>query len=649
MSATVSLIDPTTLNPSSQGNSRLARPPVFITRTDQQTSADLLEALLSDAKAYRLQMLALSKSAANFGYALEKIAHSKAAIRDSSNISSSLQAAAGLHYLISNHHQVLGDTVYKQFMIPLLQQLDTYKANMESSEAQYERSMKEMSQKIKETEAASMENGRKRQRDLLQFRQFLSTLAMQVDELEHMKLGYYFSNLEAEQAQLQMILQKTSTVVRAQVELYERLASKGLNDALLAPMTTQGPDPYCSNPTKTELPSIFSATVAIPTPKAGGAGTNTSPYGTSMPDLHSTTSRKLHHITSRDRLLFGDTSSIASRDSMVRLASAASAMANSSKMVSTSAPPYDQVVGEPDNSQNESEASLEREPRDPEEAASVPQPFNSSHSAGEHQEPSSTNMAPNEIHLSSNSSERGSLARASLLGSRPESRSNLELASHPTETSIHIPQDSELLRNSDFTYSCEPSDELEHQSHHGRLDLSRHEAYAFGGFDDVDGGLHRPISSSSLHLRHSRAASHQLHGLGHRSSDGQLSNSAASHSGASSTHSASSDHILHHRSASRASTDADTAIIGTSLDDPFYTSMVKQTDLRAAFDGGMPAFYADEVEDLQVQPSSQSRRQSLGSGSVQGSRPQSRCEQDQELKTLQGSKRASMESLSVVA
>lgn len=57
-----------------------------------------------------------------------------------------------------------GDTIYKQFLIPLLQQLDTYKVNMEASEAQYERSMKEMSQKIKETEAASMENGRKRQR-----------------------------------------------------------------------------------------------------------------------------------------------------------------------------------------------------------------------------------------------------------------------------------------------------------------------------------------------------------------------------------------------------------------------------------------------------------------------------------------------------
>jgi len=82
---------------------------------------------------------------------------------------SSLQAAAGLHYLMSNHHQILSDTLYKQFEIPLLQHLDTHKANIEASEAQYERSMREMSQKIKETEATSLQNGRKRQRGKLCF------------------------------------------------------------------------------------------------------------------------------------------------------------------------------------------------------------------------------------------------------------------------------------------------------------------------------------------------------------------------------------------------------------------------------------------------------------------------------------------------
>ena len=47
---------------------------------------------------------------------------------------------------MSNHHQILSDTLYKQFEIPLLQHLDTHKANIEASEAQYERSMRDMSQ-----------------------------------------------------------------------------------------------------------------------------------------------------------------------------------------------------------------------------------------------------------------------------------------------------------------------------------------------------------------------------------------------------------------------------------------------------------------------------------------------------------------------
>ncbi|KAF9926292.1 hypothetical protein FBU30_004100 [Linnemannia zychae] len=172
MLSTVSLIDPTTLNPSFSGpdTSRMGRPAVIITRADQQTAVDQLQLLLTNAKAYRLQMLALSKAAASFGYALEKIAHSKASVRDPSNVCSSLQAAAGLHYLMSNHHQILAshsvasDTLYKQFEIPLLQHLDSHKANIEASEAQYERSMRDMSQKIKETEATSLQNGRKRQR-----------------------------------------------------------------------------------------------------------------------------------------------------------------------------------------------------------------------------------------------------------------------------------------------------------------------------------------------------------------------------------------------------------------------------------------------------------------------------------------------------
>lgn len=86
MLSTVSLIDPTTLNPSFSESSRIGRPAVIVTRGDQQTAVDQFQQLLSNAKAYRLQMLALSKAAANFGYSLEKIAHSKTAIMDPSNV-----------------------------------------------------------------------------------------------------------------------------------------------------------------------------------------------------------------------------------------------------------------------------------------------------------------------------------------------------------------------------------------------------------------------------------------------------------------------------------------------------------------------------------------------------------------------------------
>ncbi|KAK3822863.1 MAG: hypothetical protein J3Q66DRAFT_330299 [Benniella sp.] len=629
MSATVSLIDPTTLNPSFSGpeNSRLLRPPVFITRTDQQTSVDQLELLLSEAKAYRLQMLALSKAAANFGYALEKVAHSKAAVRDPSNVSASLQAAAGLHYLISNHHQVLGDIVYKQFVIPLLQQLDTYKVNMEASEAQYERSMREMSQKIKETEAASMENGRKRQRDLYQFRQFLSTLAMQVDELEHMKLGYYFSNLEAEQAHLQLILQKTSTIVRAEVDIYERIANKGQDDPLLEPMTTQGPDPYCTHPTTAELPTIISILPSVPIIPTSGTETSTLLHDVMTTDLHFSTSRKLTNITSRDRLLFGDTSSMASKESIVTTTIVSGSKIDSARRSSDENIPLRdstiRIAGQPGNIQDRTvagpdESSPLQEAREPEDAANVQQPSRSLHSATEHQKSFGISTSSgNAVSNTSLSDERESPAR-SLHESRSGSLTNLAFASAlespSVRSTIYIPRDSELLNNKEFSFSYEPSELLEQQTHHTQLDFGRHDAQPFESFEEDGGfgasftGLYRSASSSHLQQQHIRDDSHHLQGLQHHASDEQLSHSAHS----------------------RSDRDITTAFMDTSLEEPFNSSVAKHTDLRGSFSDGMPAFYADEADDPQARELAQTRQHSPGFRSSQGSRSHSRCE-DQDL------------------
>ncbi|KAG0014055.1 hypothetical protein BGZ82_001914 [Podila clonocystis] len=536
MLSTVSLIDPTTLNPSFSESSRIGRPAVIVTRGDQQTAVDQFQQLLTNAKAYRLQMLALSKAAANFGYSLEKIAHSKTAVMDPSNVGSSLQAAAGLHYLMSNHHQILSDTVYKQFEIPLLQHLDTHKANIEASEAQYERSMREMSQKIKETEAASLQNGRKRQRAL-------TTLTMQVDELERIKLGYYFTNLESEQANLQLILQKTSTIVRAEVDIYERIANKGLNDLILEPMTTQGPDPYCTYPTTDEFSSIFSIlppTPIIPTSGPGAAAANTtSPQPDGMSNFYGyheanpfSTART--QATAANRHLFGEASSVESKDSMMNKATiltttaAAAVVATAAKDKSVSnqsnsssdathnntiehglslnmATSPEQAVqglsiqdaaaskeGEKsttgkgmdyfNNMDQSHEPSTDAESSPP---SSETQGVNLRNGQQHHRNHSSKHIDDSPGPASSPSEPSSSVPSYSLHRSRSGSRSHLMLASTPdsppVRTGIHIGQDSELLNNRDFSFSYEPTELLGHRSH-----VHHSHSRDFHGFDEME-------------------------------------------------------------------------------------------------------------------------------------------------------------------
>ncbi|KAF9288116.1 hypothetical protein BGZ68_000804 [Mortierella alpina] len=176
---------------------------------------------------------------------------------------------------------------------------------------------------------------------------------MQVDELERIKLGYYFGTLESEQSNLQLILQKTSTVVRAEVDIYERIAQKGLNDLILEPMTTQGPDPYCTYPTTDEFSSIFSIlppTPIIPTSgsAAGATGTSTPQPEAIMSNFYGyheanpfSTARNQTNATPRDRHLFGEASSAESKESLMTkaavLTAAVAVAANAAQVTASEA------------------------------------------------------------------------------------------------------------------------------------------------------------------------------------------------------------------------------------------------------------------------------------------------------------------------
>ncbi|RUP46104.1 hypothetical protein BC936DRAFT_147358 [Jimgerdemannia flammicorona] len=92
------------LNTALEGVSSEPEPlSVILSKNELRKSIEDYEHLLVTAKFYRNQMIQLASAAANFGYALERVAKSRAAL----DAGQGLQATAGLQLLISNHQQLL--------------------------------------------------------------------------------------------------------------------------------------------------------------------------------------------------------------------------------------------------------------------------------------------------------------------------------------------------------------------------------------------------------------------------------------------------------------------------------------------------------------------------------------------------------------
>ncbi|KAI7849608.1 hypothetical protein BDC45DRAFT_539883 [Circinella umbellata] len=233
---------------------------LHLSKQDLASSIESCDNLLKAAQVYQDTMKQLSSAAAGFGYALERVARGRGA----SEAGQGLQAAAGLQFLISNHQQILSDMFNKSLEVPLKENLDHHRKTVEQSQENYEAALKLMSKKIRDTEARNIKNGQKGQRDIRQFRKALQDLTKQVDELDRIKSGYHRHMAEVERRNHHLILSKTATIVRAQVDIYERISNKGLADPMLEQMMHQNPDPFCaySSPTDesteifTVLPSV---------------------------------------------------------------------------------------------------------------------------------------------------------------------------------------------------------------------------------------------------------------------------------------------------------------------------------------------------------------------------------------------------------
>ncbi|UNI13654.1 hypothetical protein JDV02_000377 [Purpureocillium takamizusanense] len=255
-----------TANPMSQFNLPLPPAPrpshAVLTKADLEHSQDAYADLLGSAKAYRVALASLSNAASAFGSALEACARLKEARAEpigpsgagTASMSASfttprgactadtLLSASGVHHLIANHQQILSETVYRAFEVPLLHDLDKWQSVIDDEEETYQQKIKAQSREVKRLEKEGLKLHKQRRRDVGRFRAHLVELTGKLDGLTTLHADHARTLLRESQETSGRIVEASCSLVRAEVDIFEGLARKGWSGGGLDDLLEKGQD-----------------------------------------------------------------------------------------------------------------------------------------------------------------------------------------------------------------------------------------------------------------------------------------------------------------------------------------------------------------------------------------------------------------------
>ncbi|KAF6762752.1 hypothetical protein DFP72DRAFT_1041281 [Ephemerocybe angulata] len=266
-------------------------PSKIITRANLKASTQAYEDLVSACSTYRAALVTMSKATAAFADAIERCSGLKG---PSYEAGTRMQAASGVQHLVGNLYHVLADTLDKNFERPLRQHLDVYRATVQDRSQSYERALREKSQAIRDTEMRSLN---RKERNLQTFRQALTVLQQQVDDLDELKANHYLEIVEHEEkvwdvVQTKHQALKVCVLVRSTMDVFDRVTAKA-SDPIIEPMLQSVPDPFDSYGIQQSEDQIFSILAPLsimsapspsPSPSAGTPENEAS--ATFLPSAH---------------------------------------------------------------------------------------------------------------------------------------------------------------------------------------------------------------------------------------------------------------------------------------------------------------------------------------------------------------------------
>ncbi|PHH61201.1 hypothetical protein CDD81_682 [Ophiocordyceps australis] len=276
-----SLLSTSTTRPVSQFNLSIPLPPpppppsahAILTKADLARSQDAYAELLASAKTYRRALATLSTAASAFACALEACArlnearadpvgpsvasaaaatpslssaNAPAAAPRAAPTADTLLAAAGLHHLVANHQQILSETVYRSFEVPLLHDLDRWQAIMDDEDDSYRRSVRAQAAEVKRLEREGLKLHRQRRRDIARLRAHLVDLTAKLDGLTVLHSDHARTRLRESQETSARIVDASCSLVRAEVDIFEGLARKGWAGGGLDDLLDKGQDLFAA-------------------------------------------------------------------------------------------------------------------------------------------------------------------------------------------------------------------------------------------------------------------------------------------------------------------------------------------------------------------------------------------------------------------
>lgn len=156
-----------------------------------------------------------------------------------------------MHHLIANHHQILSETVYRNFEVPLLHELDKWQNDVDDEEESYQRAVKTQSKEIRKLEKDGLKLHKQKRRDVAKFRAHLVQLTTKLDGLTSLHADHSLTLLRDSQETSNKILDASCSLVRAEVDIFESLARKGWTGGGLDDLLEKGTDLFAPD----ELPA----------------------------------------------------------------------------------------------------------------------------------------------------------------------------------------------------------------------------------------------------------------------------------------------------------------------------------------------------------------------------------------------------------